>query len=803
VTTPRDWRAEGAPYSPTSTTAHDAHEYLCARVIRGKAARGAGFRWLTTADVERLWPGETDKARQKHARALGALLYPDQHGAGGVARVFWQAMPGTDLPKFLNSPGSRPVWRHPGKTSAELWIVEGPFKGLAFFATTGRTTLAICGCTGAFIPGTKTLRPEVADDIKPGMRVYVLLDADCRTNSHVAAALVDIFAALRALGAIPVTVALPDLGDGRTGVDDYLASHTVRQFDALPTFSDDGPDFRRIAARIVERTELGLAEAFILLHGHRAKHDARTGEWFTWSRDRWVPGDAAAVELMKQTLATLSELADTERVEEAAEALGKFVARMQTQRAIRAAVSLASSDPRVAIDSSQFDQRPELLGLADGAVLNLETRQYLPASPELLVTQFAGAKYDPHAKAPEFMRFLRTITGGDAGVIGLIQEVFGLALSGHATRSQVFFFYGPEGNNGKSVLLELMNALAGDYAVAVRASVLLRGRGNVDPEAATPQLVRLRGKRLATVSEFARSGVLDVELLKDICGGDTISARGLNRDPVEFRNAATPCVRTNHMPNAEARDGAAWDRIVIVPFLVVIPEAERDPQLRERLATTELSGILRFALDGLARVMARGGRVEIPAKVAALVAEHRAAGDVLGRWLADCVELLPSTDAGRELQPHVYANFREWARDNGHEVASSKTFMADLRKRLGRDPLMASNGAKYLTGLRLVAGPHVRSDVVVARHMRDLADTAATPKERTAGLQAVARFETAADTQQKLNALAEFERLAATMRARLVVDEKKVVPFPGSDRSDASGKASTARGKGKEDGNSL
>lgn len=798
MNTLRDWRTEGQAYNPRSAAAEPAHEYLCARVIRGKAARAAGFRWLTTADVERLWPGETEKARQKHARPLGALLYPDQQGAGGVARVFWQAMPGTDLPKFLNSPGSRPVWRHAGRPAVDLWIVEGPFKGVAFFGKTVRETLAICGCSGAIVPGTKTLRSEVAERIKADVRVHVLLDADCRTNSHVAAALVDLCAAIRAAGGIPVVHSLPDLGDGRTGVDDYLASHSVREFDALPTFSDHGPDFRRIAARIVEHTELGLAEALILLFGDVLKHDTRTGEWFWWSGSRWETGEATAVELAKQTLATLAELAATERVESASEALGKFVTRMQTQRAIRAAVSLASSDARLAIDSSQFDQRPELLGLTDGSVLNLETRQLLPPAPELMVTQFAGTNYDPHAKAPEFMRFLRTITGGDAGLICLIQEVFGLSLSGHALRSQVFFFYGPEGNNGKSVLLELMNTVAGDYAVAVRASVLLRRRGNVDPEAATPQLVRLRGKRLATISEFARSGVLDVELLKDVLGADTISARGLHRDPVEFRNSATPCVRSNHMPDADARDGAAWDRIAIIPFQIVVPEAQRDPRLRERLAATELSGILNFALDGLARVMARGGRVAIPEKVAALVAEHRAASDVLGRWLTDCVELLQSTDAGRELQPYVYDNYRAWTRENGHEVASSKTFMADLRKRLGRDPLVASNGAKYLTGLRLVAGPHVRTDVLASRHMRELAEAAASPKVRAAATKAAERFDSAADAAQRLAALAQFEKLAAAMRAQLDGGGNVVSLFP-SDRSDSSGKASASpSGKEKE-----
>jgi putative DNA primase/helicase len=240
----------------------------------------------------------------------------------------------------------------------------------------------------------------------------------------------------------------------------------------------------------------------------------------------------------------------------------------------------------------------------------------------------------------------------------------------------------------------------GDYATATKATLLLRASRNQDqdPERPQPFLVQLRGKRLASCAELPERTPINEAMLKDLSGGDTITARGLNKNPVEFRNTARVIVRANHPPLIADTNEAVWSRLLIVPFDVVIPEEKRDKDLAAKIVESETAGILNLALKGLASFAARGYRFNVPKNALDALKKHRAESDVLGTWL-DEKYLVSKTDRrDRILQSNVTLNYMQWCKENNHHPHSSVALWRKLREHLGYDPIGKIDGDKYVFG---------------------------------------------------------------------------------------------------------
>jgi putative DNA primase/helicase len=271
----------------------------------------------------------------------------------------------------------------------------------------------------------------------------------------------------------------------------------------------------------------------------------------------------------------------------------------------------------------------------------------------------------------------------------------------------VFFLYGV-GSNGKSVYIETLTRLLGDYAVTIPARVLLKAQRVGDAERATPFLITLHGRRLATCSELSESMPIDESVLKDLNGGDLISGRENYGKSFQFRNTARMLVRCNHLPTVTGTDKAVWDRIRAVPFTTIIQDDEQNPDLAAEIAASELPGVLVWAHAGLMRLAARGYRFDTPKAVLELTSKHRTDSDVLGSWLNECVVLDPLMSGSplRELQPEVTKDYTDWAHQNNHHVMSSKTLWLKLRERLAYDPIYRGDGgAAYAKGFTLRRTP--------------------------------------------------------------------------------------------------
>ena len=410
-------------------------------------------------------------------------------------------------------------------------------------------------------------------------------------------------------------------------------------------------------AAVFKLDDIGNAERFVTQHGDDVRYDHSTGNWLLWAGTHWrQDDDGAALRLAKATArAVYDEAAAAAKAGDDGRAsdLAKWARASAAEARLRAVLNLARAERPIAVTHEHLNRHDLLLNVQNGT-LDLATGQLRAHDRGDLLTYVLPAPYDPAAVAPTWERFIERITNGDGDLARFLARAVGYTLSGATTEQCLFFLYG-RGANGKSTFIETVLALLGDLGHKARAAVLMADeRGRVPNEVAA-----LAGRRLVVASELADGGRLNEGLIKDLTGGDTMSARFLYGEPFAFKPTFKLWLYGNHKPTIAGTDDGIWRRVRLIPFTVQIPEGERDPALPAKLRA-ELLGLLAWAIRGW-QDFQRGG-LGAPSAVTQATAEYRAESDTLGQFLAECCHVAQGATArGGEL----YAAYTAWAEQNG------------------------------------------------------------------------------------------------------------------------------------------
>lgn len=412
--------------------------------------------------------------------------------------------------------------------------------------------------------------------------------------------------------------------------------------------------------------DIGNAERFVARHGDAARFDHTAGRWLVWAGTHWRRDDDGAVyRLAKETARGIYDEAAAAAAagnDDEAAALGKWARASAVEGRLNALLNLARSDPAVAVTHERLNRGELLLNVQNGT-LDLRDGALRPHDRADLFTYALPVAYDPAAGCPTWHAFIARITGGDDDMAAYLARAVGYTLSG-STAAQCLFFLHGRGANGKSTFIETVMALMGELATKVRSQVLMLS----DRDRVPNEIAALAGRRLVVSSELADGGRLDEGVVKDLTGGDTISARFLYGEIFQFRPAFKLWLYGNHKPAISGTDDGIWRRVQLIPFDVQIPEAERDGGLPARLRA-ELPGVLAWAVRG-GHDYAAGG-LRPPSRVAGATADYRVESDVFGQFLSErCrVEPAAAAEAGR-----LYAAYSEWATGNGLRVVSKVRF---------------------------------------------------------------------------------------------------------------------------------
>lgn len=331
-------------------------------------------------------------------------------------------------------------------------------------------------------------------------------------------------------------------------------------------------------------------------------------------------------------------------------------------------ITLAQSERGIPLLPEQLDCDPWLLNVANGT-LDLRTGTRQAPRREDLLTKYTAVDHDPDARCPHWDAFLRRIMANNTNMIEFLQRAIGYALTGDCREQVLFLLYGT-GANGKSTFLEVVRALLGTYAAQTDFTTFLARSSDT----VRNDLARLAGARFVTAVEAEDGRRLDEALVKQLTGGDRITARFLFEEFFEFDPQFKLFLATNHKPVIWSTGHSIWRRIRLIPFTVTIPEAEQDRTLPATLRT-ELPGILNWALQGCL-TWQRGG-LGVPKEVEDATQDYRTEMDVIADFLAGSCVWEPGAKVARKV---LYETYEVWSARNGERPLSSKVFSKLLKE---------------------------------------------------------------------------------------------------------------------------
>lgn len=364
------------------------------------------------------------------------------------------------------------------------------------------------------------------------------------------------------------------------------------------------------------------------------------------------------------------------------------IARSSTLPKIRAMCDLGFAQPGMTRRLSEFDADPRKFGCLNG-VLDVDRGTLLPFSQDIPITKRARVAYDQDATAPTCKAFLERVLP-DEDARGLAQRFFGMCLVGEVTEHVLLFMHGT-GANGKSVFVELMNWILGDYSTRIPTEMLIRHQRN--PQGPSADIVALHGKRLAFANETTEGSYLDEARVKELTGGDTLTGRmPYATEAITFPPSHKLVLVGNHHPLVSDTGYGLWRRMVLLPFEVTIPAEERDPHLLRKLKA-EGAGFLNWLLEGYREYRHIG--LAIPPRIMAETAAYREEQDLILDFLRECESIALQTGAVSQ-KPPVYRLYTEWAKASGLKPMSQKS----LTRRLVGHGVRMDAGRRHYVGIR-------------------------------------------------------------------------------------------------------
>jgi len=373
-------------------------------------------------------------------------------------------------------------------------------------------------------------------------------------------------------------------------------------------------------------TDYGDAERISSVIKYETRYCVDFAKWFHFDGKRWI--EDHGLQIFKKIVQENRKIyleAFKEEDDDLRQKIVKHGLLLEQHAKIKSLVELSRG--LLAITPDNFDTEPWELNCQNG-ILDLKTGELNSHNPEKYMTKISNADYKSNAKCPLFKKFLKEIFNDDKELTSYIQGIAGMALVGEQLEQSVFIFHGM-GSNGKSVLLNILAYVLGDYSMQCPVETIMMKKNDSIPN----DLARLRGARLVSTTESPEGRSLNEARIKAMVGGDVMTARFLHAEYFEFKPVFTLLLATNHKPIIKGTDHAIWRRIKLIPFAVTIPDEQQDHDLLNKLKE-EANGILAWAVRGLQRYLANG--LSVPEQVQAAIQEYRSDMDLLGDFIASC-----------------------------------------------------------------------------------------------------------------------------------------------------------------------
>jgi putative DNA primase/helicase len=452
--------------------------------------------------------------------------------------------------------------------------------------------------------------------------------------------------------------------------DDYLAQvydldaerdRLAATVEALLSGNEPRPKPPRKKGEAPDFSEEAFALLFAERHAAELRYVAKWGNWLSWDGSHWrFDSTLHAFDLARKIAREAAHRCDSDRM----------AAQIASAKTVAAIEKLSKADRRIAATEDQWDCATDVFN-ASLAIIDLKTGTSHPPNPLGYHTKIAAASQAHEGTAcPIWLKFLNTVTNNDADLIGFLQRFLGYCMTGHVTEHSLVFLFGT-GANGKGVFTATVAGIFGDYAIGAPMEMFLISHGERHPT----EIAKLRGARLVIAQETQKGRRWDESKLKTLTGGDTLTARFMRGDFFDFKPTHKFLIAGNHKPSFRTVDEAIRRRFLLVPFLVCIPEKDRDPYLAEKLKA-EWPAILRWMVDGCLEW--RRGGLNPPKAVREATADYLADQDTVGQWIDESTEAAVNAF---EKTRDLFLSWKNWCEPKNIFVGIETSFTDTLKDR--------------------------------------------------------------------------------------------------------------------------
>jgi len=411
-----------------------------------------------------------------------------------------------------------------------------------------------------------------------------------------------------------------------------------------------------------------IALKFAVMYANRLRYDHTRGKWFHWDGNCWL------LEQTDLAFEWARTLCRSTRVNNKKEKLASI-------RVSRAVEQFSRADRRFAVTHEIWNSDPWLL-CTPGGTVDLKTGTIAPNEPSNLIT--ASATVAPTViETPVWNKFLTEATNSDDALKLFLQKVAGYCLTGITKEHALFFLYG-FGGNGKGTFINAIRDIMGDYAINAGMDTFTASRNDRHPT----ELASLQDARMVTASETEENRAWAESRIKQLTGGDPITARFMRQDEFTFMPKFKLVIQGNHAPTLNSVDDAMRRRFNVIPFVHKPKRVNRDlpDQLKD-----EYPGILQWAISGCV-AWQKDGLVK-PKAVADETDHYFSEQDVFQQWLDECTE-----PAGPDIGEPVHRLFDSWksfCNRMSEQVGSQKAFSQNMVKaRFKRVKELRGSGGK-------------------------------------------------------------------------------------------------------------
>lgn len=426
--------------------------------------------------------------------------------------------------------------------------------------------------------------------------------------------------------------------------------------------------------------DTGNADRFTDIFKDRVLYSYTNKGWYIYDGKRWLFDTLGrindyfeqSIEVMKkQGMTTNIPMLENETSEDYQKRLKAirtaYEKHLTYSRSNRGTVAgVKQSMHKNSVDISEFDGNDMLINL-ENSVYDMVSGINIPHDATLKFTKKANVNYDESKKCPRWEQFLREIFNDDKDLIKWIQKALGYSLTGK-TSEQVMFILNGNGRNGKSVFLDVVSHIFGDYRTNIQPDSLMVKNS----QGANSDIARLKGARFVTTVESNDGMRFNEGLVKQLTGGDTVTARFLHANEFEFTPKFKVWMATNHRPIIRGTDKGIWRRIRLIPFEREFTEEEVDLDLTSKLLA-ESDGILQWMLKGLE--MWQKERLGMCEKILMANKEYRQEMDVVSTFIEECV----NNSLGKEVKAsELYQHYKNYCLQNGFFVLTSTKFGREL-----------------------------------------------------------------------------------------------------------------------------